>query len=733
MTVVPTAAAALMAFLYYGYFFVLGYVVSNPPQQQPKGPIEINADRHDIVVLQDGETTFLHQIPPEYVGDGTVVQTNPCTDELNGTNVRASGLDLYEYVRKHSNVVIEDLAAADRNQTSVYQENRIFYFNCSGGQIDSLHACRPGTVFGWEKCEMVNPCTGVEEKKTFSDATDRHFYYECIEGYNHFLRKKCPDGEIFHVDSCHGLPDLAEECEADKTFHLPIDHKRFVVCSGGGPVLRVCPSGQMVVGRTCESDACHGKIDGSRVPMKDDESTHVPFRYSPGYHECRGGRVVRSVLCPNDWDRSLSGGEDLTALPRVFKEGKCVPPELCVNVQVEENTTYPDHVVPAYHFRKRVREWRNAHLFDATFGYQCDRGGVKRKLDAPSGQSIKKFKFADGCGGGVTRVPLVNVATAYFDCVTKEEVDCQDEHYFDGERCRPRHSDAFSFGGVDMFRFEGLGEHDGWIGPIDYSNEPPVEPCVEPESVYLNGYNLCSHPDCAQFAYLAHLDKGFGFSHDGHTCYTDGSRIVKTLAPLFDSEFDFWNQRGCIDDWHPRTEEPTKAAPDCVFGTKIESGFFVLDSTVYKTCDAALPFVFCPSPKTTGIEMIGESRYACKPPEKFFMEAGQNAQFEANQLERIEALSDETRIGIDDLPLMPMVGRFMEIGGRRTKIRVDKRVRLHYRYTATLPPRAYYEGSKPVYIDNPEYNFLLKAAGRTGKPLAIPKFLLKDVAAGFTN
>jgi hypothetical protein len=90
----------------------------------------------------------------------------------------------------------------------------------------------------------------------------------------------------------------------------------------------------------------------------------------------------------------------------------------------------------------------------------------------------------------------------------------------------------------------------------------------------------------------------------GYKCtFKDGSLKKEPV----DYEYNFWKQR---------INAPNG---NCTVGEKIHTGNFTWDQTIYATCNEDQPFVFCPSSKTEGIELVEGKRYACKFPRNDFI------------------------------------------------------------------------------------------------------------------
>jgi hypothetical protein len=280
------------------------------------------------------------------------------------------------------------------------------------------------------------------------------------------------------------MTDFTAFCKLYQNNFSKLDDFRILQCDyTGKPFITKCDDGYRYFdSNQCESSACVGQPNGTRIPLPDE--TDNSFRFSPGYSECFDDRVIDIKRCPRSWDPHLSKGDNLTHLPMVFNGNTCAVPEFCTNVTSDD----PNTIVPVHEFTKHVRNWKNSSLFDSVYGYRCEGGQRKRVATSPGQIVSKKFKTESGCVYPIERLVTSSFDT-FFDCNSQTVVKCDQGKFFDGRECRLRISHAHAYRHIDLFRFDNL-NYDGWILPFDYSKEISSQPCTAPEDVFLETFNV---------------------------------------------------------------------------------------------------------------------------------------------------------------------------------------------------------------------------------------------------
>ncbi|GFT59079.1 uncharacterized protein NPIL_204801 [Nephila pilipes] len=104
----------------------------------------------------------------------------------------------------------------------------------------------------------------------------------------------------------------------------------------------------------------------------------------------------------------------------------------------------------------------------------------------------------------------------------------------------------------------------------------------------------CVHKDCKAYSFIRELKRPIKLD-DEYQCVWDEPKIKKTRYDKLIGKLDFWTQNFTTEN----------KLNQCMIGSKVQTGNFVLDSTLYVTCKMHQPFVFCPSSSTIGIEKVG--------------------------------------------------------------------------------------------------------------------------------
>lgn len=732
-----------IAFVYYVYFFLYPrnlYNIARPPGTPDDPPAKLQASVESIhvdtlAIFQDQDEWKQTFQAPYMAENDRVYVIDECYNQPDHSHVLAKGKSLYDYMKNDKLDGSSKGSVPNHVKDIIQDPSRVFYFQCMKNRIDSLHVCQPGSAFDSQKCTPVNPCTSQKYPGAIADASDSQFFFWC-DGKGKADRQKCPDGTSFLHDSCRQINNFQTFCKSNpKTGYLKLDDLNWIECdSAGHPEMFKCPPETVLIGPAqCQSNACRGRNDGDRVAMPVDPTSYFPFRFSPGFYECQDGQINKTVYCSDEkWDTFNTKGEDVTSLPRVFDGKKCSDPELCENVVLNSSS---DYIVPSHHFTKYVNNWESSMFFDEVVGYRCVNH-KKQKIVAPPGKFIKFHKFEWACSEpNVTKVVVGEQHDSYYDCSTKQVVKCGLEEFFDARKCQKLHPFHHKFENVGIFRLDNLATHDDWLIPWDYSqkahpySKPPKPPCTSPESEYLHGYNICSHPDCAKYAQVLFFSGIWDFpiiAEDGKTCFRSNELLKKSKETTVKTGFDFWNQRG-----EPEIGTHTKPKPlteGCTFGKKVESGYFQRDSTLYMTCDLKQPFVFCPSVRTEGIVNV-EGVYACVPPKETILQPGIVAKFAKNTCEKIIPLDINTTVFFDGNKAVPYPLNFTAFpmpANKAFTLEVTKPVKLIYSRRLTYPPNVWEENRTLHKVTPKNYNYVMRLSTWTNKALTFPTHKVID-------
>ncbi|GFT26000.1 uncharacterized protein NPIL_16861, partial [Nephila pilipes] len=362
----------------------------------------------------------------------------------------------------------------------------------------------------------------------------------------------CPPNTLFCTDQCRDTNDGESLLSVSyrTKFWIPTLCWSVVKRCQGQAVFETCPPGfRYIDSPTCESEACVGQPNHQLVPLP--KVQQGPLTYFPGYMQCQDNKVANVVVCPDSWDPYSSAGDNLTHLPQVFDGRFCTIPEFCTNVESDD----PLVTVPVHEFTKHVRNWKYSDRFDAVTGIQC-QGNKRKRVSMSPGERIhsKRLKPESACDGTVSKVVISNTPESYFDCNTQTVEACAPKHFFDGVDCHRLIENSHTFNGIGLFQLDSL-RIDNWMGAWDYSKTPSAQPCTDPESEYLETYNVCSHPDCTMYPFLTQIP--FSVKLKGGSQCTFRStdrRLVKqpTTLPIL-----FWAQREVEQE---PTDEPCEPA-----------------------------------------------------------------------------------------------------------------------------------------------------------------------------
>ena len=523
--------------------------------------------------------------------DSKIVETNSCFNIPDNSKVKAEGKALYDYIQNNNLITDQQIGSSSKK---IFHSDRLFYFKCNNNKIESLHTCPAGTILNDQiECEKIHSCLGQPDNFTFPDENSKFKYYKCINGKPR--HEQCGVGEIFQYDKCVMPRNLCEVLSDG--FLSSVDRKSFYNCVNGEAVLYHCPPYTYALNGKCESEVCENKVD-NLVPIT---SNNGSFAFAGKYGQCKDGKLEKTFDCPYIWDH-FETDVNILHLPQVFDLNKntCTKPVLCENVKI----TDPNIIVPQYSYAKYLKNWGFSKIFDLLTGYKCDSSGNRIQVTLDPGELIINFRKTKISSNMADKIPMSD-ETKYYNVLNNRIEDCPPGTYFDGSECKARISNSFSFRHLDIFKFDNL-HINGWIHPnrIDYLRKNVV---CRGDYIPMNSVQACVHKDCTRFEFLYHL-KGSIKLDDQFECAKFGGKIMKhNYANPYNLKLEFWDQRLTTDPKHL-----------CTPGTNIKTGNFILDSTVYMTCNYDQPFVFCPSALTETVQSISNTTYACVPKQSVY-------------------------------------------------------------------------------------------------------------------
>ena len=647
-----------------------------------------------------------------------IIAIDPCYKTQDGTFVPAKGKILYEYLK--NNPESKNVLKFEENSPHTVQEGTVFYFKCLKGRIDKLEMCPSGTTLVGNICQPINSCTNKSDGTLLAHNFLSQYIY-CLGGIEHV--KKCPNDTFFYHDRCESKSILNHYC---KHFNIPflLDNETRVECQNGKPVYITCRAGTKFFKRDyCEPANCVGLPDGTKLPLPERKAN--PFKYVPGYMVCKNEKIHETVECPSNWDETLSKGDNLLSLPMVFDTRKlaCSIPAFCENVFSND----PDIIVPVHDFTKKVKNWKFSKLFDHSIGIVCENNVRKRRHIPPEMRISKRFKAEPACGPTMPELlPIITNPRQYYDCNLKSTVSCPNSTFFNGSRCVSEPTNAFRHRGLPLFQFEPL-NLESWIKPWDYSKDAPIS-CQNPESHYIELYNICSHPDCSNYAFLSQIPEMeilLPKEHQAKCKFDENAKALKKEPVNF--KYSFWNQKIITSE-----NENEKS---CVVGEKLETGNFIWDSTIFATCNENQPFVFCPSTHTQKIIRVPGGTFACEPPNinsYIFNRVNEWIPFETNEIKRILPVNwnqnpDQfiRKNKGSQLEILPKDG--IEIAeGERINLFVNQPVKIVPRYRVTHPPNVIFKyddhGNKKIHTSTLDRGYLIKLKNFTEKSITIPRY-----------
>lgn len=726
--------------LYFWYF----YSYSDNPKPKPTTPAPLPAKPHQarfikpdnkinkFQFIENNVILWEHHFSDEKVymvrSSGDVIQKDDCFYASSGHFIPATGQPLYEYLKKYPE--LHDPLSFHENSPYTVQQGSVFYFKCLNRKIHSVHICPSGSVFQKSKCIPISSCTEKPDGTLIPDLTSLYYYFECQHGRAYLHH--CGKDTFFYHNQCVPRDEIAHFCKSHSSVEpfLLDDGMTRVQCLHSKPVYTRCSPGWKFFNvDECEPIDCEGKRDGTKLALPD--RTVGDFTFSPGYRTCHADRIQETVTCPQIWDSMLSKGDNLTHLPMVFDGQACSVPSFCENVLSSDLGT----VVPIYEFTKHLRNWPLAELYDSTVGYICEGKGRKRRITIQNHMRInKRFKVELACEPGlISKLPIYGKPDQYFDCDKMTTITCPPSEFFEGSACKSIPENAFHYQGIPFFRFEPFNT-ESWIQAWNYGKRDKMT-CQEPESVHLPLYDICAHPECVPYDFLAMIPDLAVFlprNPDGARCRLEEATRRLKKEPV-DFNYRFWEQRAIPDELDPHEF--------CEPGQKLKTGNFIFDSTVYATCDETQPFLFCPSTHTQRIIPVG-AQYACDTPASnsiVFSETHPPTPFMEREVRRILPIDWD---GTDQFKLtnagkfenLPQDGYVVDESVRMT-LQVTRPVLLELRYRVTHPPHIafeYNEQNERIPHESVKGSgFLIRLKNFTQKELTFPRYQSKTFVDDF--
>lgn len=737
-----------LVFLLLYFWYMTGSFQTSAQQREPTSPLDTTEPDNSYRFHQTKNgiaCTFNHHTWHTSIPDGYVFRPwelrrpDPCSTVNDHGKVLATGRVLYEYLKNKSLLLLpqtQQNTAFEIDASTAFQDRRVFYFECMNHEIFQLHQCPPHHVFRNKDCLPVSVCLDQPNGNRFPDPSSRLSYFECID--SKLVRKQCSSDTIFEYDRCKDA-DVQYFCHHN-AYQL-LNRNTLLVCHNGRATFETCPPGLFYFPHqslnekpVCEWDWCSGASDGEKRPLP--VKIENGLTYTPGYAVCRRERVETIVHCPWEWDAYLADVR-LPTTPTVFEPSlqDCTIPKFCENVRPRNSST---NMVPANKWGKIAPQWKYSTLADEVTGCACDSSNRAPNFIAlPPGKKIgPRMTVVDACTSQTNlKVPISDDVGKYYDCALQRVVACSHPNeFFDGEKCKARDPAAFSEHGIDLFKVSNdTLDKDLWIKAWDYF--PDIDKsvvkslCTSPY-VYNWTYNICSHPDCQLYPFLSQIDFSIGL-RDGSTCRFDDAsggiinqrRLIEKRPPENDLKYAYWSQQPTHDEEN-RQEE-------CREGDNIRSGNLFFDRTIYATCREDQPFVFCPSPKTRGIEFV-DGLFTCQFDDSLMtttMQPRETRKFFRYELFQLTS-NTTTTVNINralvtvnaNVPFDMTPYNDNSQPYETTIVTTDSIITLHYQYRVSHPPHGVRlkNGGFKKYKKN--YAFLMKYKAATEKSLNFPRY-----------
>lgn len=599
--------------------------------------------------------------------------------------VAAKGKHLFDYISHHD--LLDTLSNNVNNE--IYQNSNLFYFQCKNDKIESLHKCPAGHVFEDTKCKFIDSCRDKSDLYTYMHPQSKFKYYECQNGTS--VEKQCPPKQIFQFDTCKAPHNICE-VEPDG-YRIKFTNYTYGECVGGKMEMQTCMEGYHFFEGKCNYEACFGKHN-EFVPYY--RIKNGPFSLHIYYGKCEHNKLKQTFRCPSKWD-TFNTNEDISHLPKVFENGKCVEPVLCKNVKLID----PDAVVPAYNYSKYLATWNMSPFFDGTRGFKCNSNDEIQSVAIPEGSLVTGFKIKNACSPTMKKIP-VSRPDAYYDCADSTLKSCNANEFFDGLNCKTNNPNAFKFNNhLDVFQFDGLGENN-WMKARDTSKNTIKKQQCGPNDLYVSTKNICVHPDCKAFTFISELQKPIKLDNEYQCIWNNNSRTIsKDRYDNFKNlQLNFWKQ------------SLSEASNDfCTVGNKLMTGNFVLDSTLYTTCKYNQPFVFCPSNNTSGIEMITDDLYACKPKNRVYtqkLKKDTEYYFYPREVDYI-IIPKKTKYRLNNVTFSTMENKdhmlVIPLTTTKFKFVCGKPSTLHFKTLVNNPPNTYISNRQIHHTTNPDLHY----------------------------
>lgn len=717
--------------LYFWYFYARTNTerVSEPDSPLPLPP------KHQVKFLKVTDNTFQFSVNETILWEHTfttdkykvrrgtfdIIQKDACEHIPNGRFIPATGQALYDFLKM--NPEIQHQLAFQQDTRYVVQDLNVFYFKCMGGRIIDVGICESGYFFQKSKCLPISSCTGKPDDTKIPDPSNPRRYFKCRNGRE--FPSYCGDRSIFVHDRCVSQNDMPYYCKFNEGHTMQLDDVTKMECINGQAVYTTCaPGTQFFETTVCEPADCVGKDDGTKLPLP--PQTVQPFHFSPGYMTCYAGKVVERIECPQTWDDSLSNGDNLTHLPMVFDGDKCSAPAFCINVFSSD----PSVMVPRHEFTKYVRNWEFSEFYDASAGYVCNGTHARLVYTAPGYVIGDHYKQVDACDGQNQFLPVPQNLQQYYDCTHRTLHSCERLEFFNGVACVLKPEDAFMHERVPLFKFDSL-NFESWITPWN-SKRATHENACRPSDVYLKLYDICSDPDCVNYAFLSMIpDLAMLLPTDKFKCKFDEGTKTLVKEPV-SYHYRFWDQK--------ILQEEQGHEKECRPGQHINTGNFIWDKTIFATCDETQPFIFCPSPATRFLMETEEKVWACENfiANKVEFKKADAVTFSDNEIKRIEPIVPNSwfKINNGNEQILPPEGYDVPEGDRTFTLQVGQPVLLELRYRVTYPPNVvfkYEDSEAMVKHSTLDSGFLVKKQGHTKRTLDFPRYTPQNFVQSFTS
>ncbi|GFX47224.1 uncharacterized protein TNCV_148351 [Trichonephila clavipes] len=498
-------------------------------------------------------------------------------------------------------------------------------------------------------------------------------------------------------------------------YRFKIDRTTLGICRDKKSIIRPCFKNKYVLNNECEWDVCENKYD-EIVPFY--EFTHFPFAFYDSSGRCNKGKLTNVQRCPTHWD-TFETDLNLTELPQVFntKTKKCEIPKLCENVKLVDSNA----VVPAWNYQKHLSTWNASILFDRTIGYKCDSNNMLEEVNVEYGYLIKDYKLVAACETHFEKIPTRN-PNIFYDCKKKSIGMCSPGSYFNGKECIMSIPNFFKFKKLDVFKFNELKENN-WIQHRLPSASPP--PKCESDEISLS--SMCVHKDCEALSFIRELKRPIKLTNE-YQCVWDEPRIKKVRYDKPYGELNFWTQNFTTE----------KILSSCLPGDKVQTGNFILDSTLYVTCKWHQPFVFCPSTSTEGIIKVGSNLFACKPNDEVYsykLPAQKTIKIILQELDYI-FIPKSTWYNIDNQPFeqaqsdISLYKTNIVTTGDYFVFQADQETTINYKILANNPPNSYI---KDQTLHRFNHNYSIITDNQTTQPLRFHDYTILSNLNNFNS